>query len=425
MPKNDRRHASIGIAAAAAAFLFIAAAAPATSATYDAPDATSGLEYVALGDSYSAGFGLIPYSEAPAAGCYQALADYPHLVAAELGLTLDDRTCSGAETANIRDVPQPTITGEGTAPVQSDSLSSSTDIVTVTIGGNDLGFSDIAAFCLAASATGPLLSDIYDNCKDKYAPIIGGIEVDTLKDLIDSTITTDLDATFALIAQKAPNAKVFVIGYPTLSPDFANVPTGGCFSSALSDSPPYPQNSFPFTDVDTAYLHGTEVRLDKAIQAAAEANGATYLSTLAGTATRSACAAPSDAYINGISLITPSEGQGTPTGLPGLLVRLGALHPNAAGVAYLTETVSAAISDVIESTPPPVPGPSLSPTPSPVPTTTTTSTEPDGQFGSALGRELAPTGSTLSPLIVIGTFALVTGGIGLVLVAARRRRVTR
>lgn len=101
MPQDDRRRASIVIAASAAVFLVAAAAAPATAAAYDAPDATSGLEYVALGDSYSAGFGLIPYSETPAAGCYQALADYPHLVAAELGLTLDDRTCSGADRKSV------------------------------------------------------------------------------------------------------------------------------------------------------------------------------------------------------------------------------------------------------------------------------------------------------------------------------------
>lgn len=85
-------------------------AVPAVPALSASPGELDGFEYVALGDSYSAGFGLIPFSASspfsaiPPSdpnGCYQAEANYPHLVATELGLAVDDQTCSGAISANL------------------------------------------------------------------------------------------------------------------------------------------------------------------------------------------------------------------------------------------------------------------------------------------------------------------------------------
>ncbi|HWL02754.1 MAG TPA: hypothetical protein VNQ52_10345, partial [Microbacteriaceae bacterium] len=81
-------------------------AAPALSAQAGELD---GFEYVALGDSYSAGFGLIPFSQTSpfdaggttANGCYQGDANYPHLVAADYSLAITDRTCSGAVSPNL------------------------------------------------------------------------------------------------------------------------------------------------------------------------------------------------------------------------------------------------------------------------------------------------------------------------------------
>src|SRR3546814_10551328 len=85
-----------------------------------------------------------------------------------------------------------------------------------------------------------------------------------------------------MIADRAPNAKVFVIGYPTIAPG-ADVFPAGCYSSPLGTGPlgldpPFPVSTFPFTSIDTLYLHETEVKLDAAIRTAAQANGATYLS---------------------------------------------------------------------------------------------------------------------------------------------------
>lgn len=314
--------------------------APSTAAAA-ATSSTEGLEYVALGDSYSAGYGLLPLSsDSPAPGCYQAEVDYPRLVASALGLDLQDRTCAGAVTANIRDTPQ--VTSGGTAAVQSDALSASTDIVTVTIGGNDLGFASIAGYCVALTANGPIAGDpSLDNCKDHYNPSPG---VDQLIDLLDSTVAPALAETFALIAQKAPNATVYVIGYPTIAPDAANIrqpEPPGCFTTAIGNgNPPFPVNSFPYTQTDTLYLHYIEKELDARIQAAATTQGFTYLPTWAASALHSVCA--DDPHIFGITLTTNPQ-DGAPTPLPNIYLVRGALHPNTEGVALFTSTIVAAI----------------------------------------------------------------------------------
>ena len=329
------------LSAAAAMLCGVLVLTPVTAAAAAATASTSDLEYVALGDSYSAGYGLLPLSaDSPAPGCYQAEVDYPRLVASALGLDLQDRTCAGAVTANIRDTPQ--VTGSGTAPVQSDALSASTDIVTVTIGGNDLGFASIAGYCVALTANGPIAGDpSLDNCKDHYNPSPG---VDQLIDLLDSTVVPALAETFALIAAKAPNATVYVIGYPTIAPDAANIrqpEPPGCFTTAIGDgNPPFPVNSFPYTQTDTLYLHYIEKELDARIQAAATTQGFTYLPTWAASALHSVCA--DDPHIFGITLTTDAQ-DGEPTPLPGIYLVRGALHPNTEGVDFFTSTIVAAI----------------------------------------------------------------------------------
>lgn len=327
--------APIAIAALTAVCL---AAGPALSAS--AAPGLGGLEYVALGDSYSAGYGLPDPLDTPAPGCFQSPDNYPHQLADAYGLVLDDRTCSGAVTANVIDTPQVTMTGQGPAPVQSDSLSASTDIVTITIGGNDLGFATIAKSCVATSATGPVVGvppDFFskNTCQEIYNPSPGN---DFLLTILDLEVKPALAATMATIAQKAPNAKVFVVGYPTLTPA-----SGGCYSLPIGDNgfvPPFPQNTVPFVASDLAYLHGIEAALDDAIRAAAATAGFTYVPTFEQTADHSLCTP--DPWVFGITLTnTP-----TPDPVPevsGVYVQLGTLHPNGEGAANLTALVGAAI----------------------------------------------------------------------------------
>src|ERR1700741_884171 len=91
--------------------------------------------YVALGPSAAAG-PLIPNPDLSFLGCLRSTANYPKLVAQQLGLTIKDVTCSGADTV---DMTNPQETDLGTAPPQFDALTADTAVVTLHIGGNHAG----------------------------------------------------------------------------------------------------------------------------------------------------------------------------------------------------------------------------------------------------------------------------------------------
>ncbi|WP_344113307.1 SGNH/GDSL hydrolase family protein [Kribbella alba] len=90
-----------------------------------------GSSYVSLGSSFAAGPGIKPQLDKAAS---RSGRNYPHLVAEALDLDLTDVTYSGATTANILSEPQ------GDAPAQVDAVGPDTELVTVTVGGNDLDY---------------------------------------------------------------------------------------------------------------------------------------------------------------------------------------------------------------------------------------------------------------------------------------------
>ncbi|WP_308466957.1 SGNH/GDSL hydrolase family protein [Rathayibacter soli] len=377
-----------GVLAAALAF-GVGSAATASPPTNSG---TQGLNYVALGDSYAAGFGLTPPTGTPVPGCFQAAVDYPHQVATALGLNLTDASCSAAATANITGQQ---VTVSGTAPAQIDSITSSTNVVTIMIGGNDLGFSTILGACSAATPSGPLLlHPALNSCKAYFDA--GG--VDTLQAAISGPVTTALSNTFHAVRAKAPNATIIVVGYPALFPDAANTPTTptGCFTPVvdLSTTPPTPipnANGFPFTNADVPYLYQTQVSLNTAIQTQAADIGATFVPLMSQTVANTPCAYNPNEQINGLSL--------TPTGQ----LAFGAMHPNAVGVTTLTSGVSAAITAAF---------PDTTPTPTPTPIATST---------AQAAPALAESGSDATPAIAVGALALLLGVGSLILVSVRRR----
>ncbi len=99
--------------------------------------------YVALGDSYAAG-PLIPLQTGQPAGCLRSNQNYPSVLATSAGTDVVDVSCSGAKTDDFS-APQPVQPGPN-AP-QFDALDGSEDLVTLTIGGNDIGFADIIQKC--------------------------------------------------------------------------------------------------------------------------------------------------------------------------------------------------------------------------------------------------------------------------------------
>ncbi|PPF76834.1 hypothetical protein C5B96_16265 [Subtercola sp. Z020] len=429
------RHRTIGLVALAGTVLLpavvlaggsAASAAPASSAASPVVRAdaslppASGLQYVAIGDSYSSGLGLADVNPAVPSDCGQSLTNFPHRIAVQLGLDLTDVTCSGAQAENLTTVPQP-VNGT-TVPPQVDALSASTDVVTITVGGNGLKFTTVASACAAASPVGPLIAPglgALTSCQQ--IPDIAALP--SRIPLLGQTIA----ATYAAVRAAAPNATVFVLGYPSIAPKADQVPAGStCFSPVTTPG------GFPFTDVDTPFLHSIEVALDDTVQQQAAAAGFTYVPTFAESDGHSACvaAAPTGSFVNGVYVDFS-----VPTAP---VVEEKSLHPNEAGVAFMAGLGATAIQASLPvtvpppATAPPTPAPTAvpDPVPSPVPTSAAptpgpTVVAPVATSTSGASGGLAATGTSGVFVGAAAAFALLAVVVGAAVLAVDTRRRLR
>jgi len=114
-------------------------------------------------------------------------------------------------------------TGQGTNPAQLSALSSGTALVTVSIGGNDIGLIDIVAKCTDLDLVPALIPGLGSAgrtpCEDFYTA--GG--TDQIGQRIQA-VTGRLAGTLTQIGERAPHARVYVVGYPDLLPAAG----GGC-----------------------------------------------------------------------------------------------------------------------------------------------------------------------------------------------------
>ncbi|MEV4662213.1 SGNH/GDSL hydrolase family protein [Micromonospora echinofusca] len=148
-----------------------------------AAQAAAPLHYVALGDSYSSGVGAGPYDWS---GCLRSQKSYAPLWAAANNVdSFRFPACGGAVTADVINN-------------QVSSLSSTTTLVTITIGGNDAGFADVITSCRLGSTS---------ECTNA---------VNEAKAFATGTLPGRLDRTYAAIRERAPNARLIVLGYPRL-----------------------------------------------------------------------------------------------------------------------------------------------------------------------------------------------------------------
>lgn len=168
--------ALVAVAALAAPLLSLPLASPAHAA---APS------YVALGDSYSSGVGTRSYID-DGTTCQRSTYAYPSLIAAQRGYTLTFKACGGAKVADVTNT-------------QLSALSSTTNFVTISVGGNDAGFSDVITEC----AQPGWMSD----CDGA---------IDQAQAYINNTLPASLGTLYTSIRSKAPNAKVVVVGYPRI-----------------------------------------------------------------------------------------------------------------------------------------------------------------------------------------------------------------
>jgi lysophospholipase L1-like esterase len=259
-----------------------------------AQTASAPQRYVALGDSYAAG-PLIPVQRIDSIGCRRSTSNYPALVAQALDISdFTDVSCNGATTENMT-APQQVPLGSNSP--QFDALDPDTDLVTVTISGNDIGFTDIFLTCARLSSTNPLGNPCEQQATtggtDIYAQRIAATE---------PKVAGVLEG----IRQRSPEATVVLVGYLRILP-----PTGGCYPI------------LPIARGDVPYLDGVQRQLTAMLAEQANDHSAIFVDSYAGSLGHDACQLPGAKWVEGTVPTSPA----TP------------IHPNAAGmqaVAALT-----------------------------------------------------------------------------------------
>jgi lysophospholipase L1-like esterase len=318
---------------AAAAVLVVLGAAPPAAGDED------GLVYVALGDSYTSGPLVLPHdrSRVPE-DCGQSTRNYPHLAAPLMGATTFVDVSCGSATIDDLYAPQTGLPAGGTNAPQLLAVTPEADVVTIGMGGNDVGFVGLALDCVRF--VGP---PVEQPCTPEYTA--GG------RDLISERIAAtgpELGQAIRDIQAAAPGAEVFVVSYPTSLPDDGVA----CW--------PY----LPILPEDMPYLVAKYKEMNAMLAEQAAANGATYIDIYTPSIGHDACKPPPVAWVNGVVVVPPSY----------------PAHPNELGLAASGVIVADAVKARLaaasgpsgpsgpgspsETTAPPAPGP----TPPAVPT---------------------------------------------------------
>jgi hypothetical protein len=243
IPSRAARVSALTFSLLAVVFTLFAFGAPAQTA----PD-----EYVALGDSFSSGVGTNSYTLS--SSCRRGVYAYPWLVAQQRANTsLTFVACSGADTADVMSS-------------QIQSVNPETDIVTITIGGNDIGFADLIVHCTLADCSARL---------------------DSTRASLPTFLPPRLDTVYAAIKSQAPAARVVVLGYPRM---FSSV---GCFGT------------LGISATERAKANQLADALDQVIGARATSFGFTYKSAIAPFTGHAVCSF--SPWVNGLNLFNTTE----------------------------------------------------------------------------------------------------------------------
>lgn len=230
---------------AGAVLAALALAVPAAAAERRPP-----VRYAALGDSAAAAPG-VPWQKD--ARCRRSDHNYPSLVAAALrAAPFTDATCTGATTADL-------------AETQVGAVRRDTTLVTLTVGGNDVGFASVVARC----STLGLMHPAGTPCRDAYVTEAGDDELGQRIAATEPKVTGVL----RLVHRRAPHARVLLVGYPRLIPDDHR----GCRPREL------------FADADLPYLDRFENRLNAMLRRAAADGGAVFVDNHRAGATHDLC----------------------------------------------------------------------------------------------------------------------------------------
>lgn len=251
------------------------------------------LEYVALGDSAAAG-PLIPTQD-PNLLCLRSNRDYPAVAAGVLNAKLTDVSCSGATTDDLAN------RRFGILAPQFAALKESTDLVSVTIGANDIGLFQTALSCINF-----LPEPVGISCADRFTA--GGR--DQLAEAVDAW-APKFGKALDEIEKRSPKAKIVVTGYGTY------VRPNGCHPIQ------------PVWARDANYLQSVMSRISLRSKEETVKRNAVFVDFAAVTVGHDICAAPRDRYLEGLIPTTITA----------------PLHPNAQGMVAFGKAVATAVTN--------------------------------------------------------------------------------
>jgi len=223
--------------------------------------AAAGDTYAALGDSYSSGVGTGSYTLDSA--CKRSVYAYPYLwTQKHPGTSLSFVACSGAKTSNL-------------LATQISAVTSATTLVTMTIGGNDIGFANLIYQCTLSDCSAAL---------------------DSTRANLETTVGTALDNVYSTVKSRAAiGAKIVVLGYPRV---FSGA---SCFGS------------LGISSTERTKANQLSDALDQLTATHALTDGVTYKSAITPFTGHAVCS--SSAWLNGLNLFNTGE----------------SYHPNRAG----------------------------------------------------------------------------------------------
>jgi lysophospholipase L1-like esterase len=261
--------------------------------------------YVALGDSYAAGPGIPAEQRTYPQGCRRSTHNYPARLAAGLGIReYTDVSCSGAKTDNM--TAAQSVSG-GNNPPQFSALRPDTDLVTVTISGNDIGFTELIFTCAEVSVRDPMGNP----CEREFTA--GGNDIYAQRiEAAAPKVAKVLDG----IHRRSPHATVLLVGYLRILP-----PSVGCYPI------------FPIARGDVPYLDGLEQQLTAMLADQAFKHSAAFVDPYAGSTGHDVCQDPGDRWVEGI---VPNN-------------RAAPVHPNASGMQAVANFALASLRELNEA----------------------------------------------------------------------------
>jgi lysophospholipase L1-like esterase len=215
--------------------------------------AARGAAYAALGDSYSSGVGTGSYTLDSA--CKRSVYAYPYLYTqTHAGTSLTFAACSGAKTSDL-------------LSKQIQAVTTATTLVTMTIGGNDIGFANLIYQCTLSDCSAAL---------------------DRTRANLETTLGGPLDQVYTTVrSQAAFGATIVVLGYPRV------FSSSGCLGT------------FGISSTERTKANQLSDALDQVTAAHAAANGVTYKSSIGAFTGHAVCS--SSPWLNGLNFFNTGE----------------------------------------------------------------------------------------------------------------------